>query len=163
MGLKPTQYRCASESLLRRFRKEGELPRIHPLIDLCNAASLAYALPVAALDAGKVAWPLQVRFADGSESYESFERRDRAPGSRRSELRRRARPGACAALDAPAKRLVGDPRVDAAVLVVMEAVHPSPSRRGRARVGARWRNRILLDRDVVQGHLSRQSPVFSVA
>ncbi|HAX26061.1 MAG TPA: hypothetical protein DCX80_13645, partial [Chloroflexi bacterium] len=40
MGLKPTQYRCASESLLRRFRKEGELPRIHPLIDLCNAASL---------------------------------------------------------------------------------------------------------------------------
>ena len=25
MGLKPTQYRCASESLLRRFRKEGEL------------------------------------------------------------------------------------------------------------------------------------------
>ena len=41
MGLKPTQYRCASESLLRRFRKEGELPRIHPLIDLCNAVSLA--------------------------------------------------------------------------------------------------------------------------
>src|SRR5438105_3496416 len=23
MGLKPTQYRCASESLLRRFKKEG--------------------------------------------------------------------------------------------------------------------------------------------
>lgn len=23
MGLKPTQYRCAAESLLRRFRKEG--------------------------------------------------------------------------------------------------------------------------------------------
>jgi DNA/RNA-binding domain of Phe-tRNA-synthetase-like protein len=29
MGLKPTQYRCASESLLRRFRKEGALPRLH--------------------------------------------------------------------------------------------------------------------------------------
>ncbi|MFI0445141.1 hypothetical protein [Actinomadura sp. 6N118] len=27
MGLKPTQYRCASEALLRRFRKEGTLPR----------------------------------------------------------------------------------------------------------------------------------------
>ncbi|HUR90210.1 MAG TPA: phenylalanine--tRNA ligase beta subunit-related protein [Ramlibacter sp.] len=72
MGLKPTQYRCASESLLRRFKKEGELPRIHPLIDLCNAASLAYAIPVAALDADKVAWPLQVRLANGSESYLSF-------------------------------------------------------------------------------------------
>ena len=27
MGLKPTQYRCASEALLRRYRKEGSLPR----------------------------------------------------------------------------------------------------------------------------------------
>ena len=35
LGLKPTQYRCASESLLRRFRKEGSLPRLHPLVDLC--------------------------------------------------------------------------------------------------------------------------------
>ena len=31
MGLKPTQYRCASEALLRRFRKENALPQIHPL------------------------------------------------------------------------------------------------------------------------------------
>ena len=72
MGLKPTQYRCASESLLRRFRKEGALPPIHPLIDLCNAASLAFAIPVAALDAAKVAWPLQVRPATGEENYLSF-------------------------------------------------------------------------------------------
>jgi DNA/RNA-binding domain of Phe-tRNA-synthetase-like protein len=41
MGLKPTQYRCASEALLRRFRKEGALPQLHPLVDLCNAASVA--------------------------------------------------------------------------------------------------------------------------
>jgi DNA/RNA-binding domain of Phe-tRNA-synthetase-like protein len=27
MGLKPTQYRCAAESLLRRYRKEQSLPR----------------------------------------------------------------------------------------------------------------------------------------
>src|SRR2546430_985375 len=46
MGLKPTQYRCAAESLLRRFRKEGSLPRLHPLVDLCNAVSLAFAIPV---------------------------------------------------------------------------------------------------------------------
>jgi DNA/RNA-binding domain of Phe-tRNA-synthetase-like protein len=72
MGLKPTQYRCASESLLRRFRKEGSLPQIHPLIDLCNAASLAFAIPVAALDVAKVAWPLQVRPATGKENYLSF-------------------------------------------------------------------------------------------
>jgi DNA/RNA-binding domain of Phe-tRNA-synthetase-like protein len=72
MGLKPTQYRCASESLLRRFRKEGALPPLHPLVDLCNAASLAFAIPVAALDVAKVVWPLQVRPALGTENYLSF-------------------------------------------------------------------------------------------
>lgn len=72
MGLKPTQYRCASEQLLRRFRKDGALPAIHPLIDLCNAASMAFAIPVAALDAGRIDWPLQVRPARGDEVYEAF-------------------------------------------------------------------------------------------
>ena len=72
MGLKPTQYRCASESLLRRFRKEGSLPRLHPLVDLCNAVSLAFATPVAVFDAARVAWPLEVRYAAGDEDYLTF-------------------------------------------------------------------------------------------
>jgi DNA/RNA-binding domain of Phe-tRNA-synthetase-like protein len=72
MNLKPTQYRCASESLLRRFRKEGELPRIHPLVDVCNAASLAYGVPVAVFDLAGVSGALQVRHADGSETYLSL-------------------------------------------------------------------------------------------
>lgn len=72
MGLKPTQYRCASESLLRRFRKEGALPGIHPLIDLCNAVSLAFAIPVAALDASRIVDGIDVRHATGSERYETF-------------------------------------------------------------------------------------------
>lgn len=72
MGLKPTQYRCASESLLRRLRKEGTMPRIHPLVDLCNAVSTAFALPVAALDVANVREWLQVRPADGSEDYLGF-------------------------------------------------------------------------------------------
>jgi DNA/RNA-binding domain of Phe-tRNA-synthetase-like protein len=72
MGLKPTQYRCAAESLLRRFRKEGSLPRLHPLVDLCNAASLAFAVPVAVFDAARVTWPLEVRYAAGDEEYLTF-------------------------------------------------------------------------------------------
>lgn len=72
MGLKPTQYRCAAESLLRRFRTQGSLPRLHPLVDLCNAVSLAFAVPVAVLDAAEVAWPLEVRYADGDEDYLTF-------------------------------------------------------------------------------------------
>src|SRR5277367_1259350 len=72
MGLKPTQYRCASESLLRRFRKEGSLPRLHPLVDLCNAISMAYAIPVAVLDVNAISGPLEVRYATGDEEYLTF-------------------------------------------------------------------------------------------
>jgi DNA/RNA-binding domain of Phe-tRNA-synthetase-like protein len=72
LGLKPTQYRCASESLLRRFRKEGSLPRLHPLVDLCNAVSMAYAIPVAVLDLDAISGPLEVRYATGDEEYLTF-------------------------------------------------------------------------------------------
>ena len=72
MGLKPTQYRSASEALLRRFRKEGSLPAIHPLIDLCNAVSLAFALPIAVFDLAKVEGSLEVRHATGQERYLTF-------------------------------------------------------------------------------------------
>ena len=72
MGLKPTQYRCASESLLRRWRKEGSLPELHPLVDLCNAISLAFAIPVAVFDVSKIADGLYVRYADGDEDYLTF-------------------------------------------------------------------------------------------
>ena len=123
MGLKPTQYRCASESLLRRFRKDGELPRIHPLIDLCNAASLAYAIPVAAFDVSQVAWPLQVRLAAGTEDYLAFGGEHERP-----------EPGEVAFVDAQGRaharrwthRQSGLSAVrddTAAVLLVMEAVH----------------------------------------
>jgi DNA/RNA-binding domain of Phe-tRNA-synthetase-like protein len=72
MGLKPTQYRCAAESLLRRFKKERALPEIHPLIDICNAISLAFAIPVAVFDVAKISETLEVRYAHGDESYLSF-------------------------------------------------------------------------------------------
>jgi DNA/RNA-binding domain of Phe-tRNA-synthetase-like protein len=72
MGLKPTQYRCASESLLRRFRREGGLPRLHPLVDVCNAISLAFAIPVAVFDVSKITGGIEVRYAAGDEDYLTF-------------------------------------------------------------------------------------------
>lgn len=72
MGLKPTQYRCASEALLRRLRKEGALPPVHPLVDICNAVSAAFAIPVAVFDVSKVTSRLEVRYATGDEQYLTF-------------------------------------------------------------------------------------------
>ena len=80
MGLKPTQYRCAAESLLRRFRKEGVLPRLLPLVDVCNAISLAFAIPVAVFDVSAITGNLQVRYAIGDEAYLTFSGQSEHPG-----------------------------------------------------------------------------------
>ena len=72
MGLKPTKYRSAAEALLRRFKREDDLPRLHSLVDFCNAVSLAFALPVAVFDLSQVAGYLVVRKAQGDEEYLAF-------------------------------------------------------------------------------------------
>ena len=72
LGLKPTQYRCAAESLLRRLRQDGDLPRIHPLVDTLNALSVGHALPIAVFDLRRVHGDLEVRLAIGSEHFTSF-------------------------------------------------------------------------------------------
>lgn len=69
MGLPPTRYRCAAESLLRRFRRDGALPALHPLVELGNALSIGYAVPVAVLDLDRIAGDPTVRPATGAETY----------------------------------------------------------------------------------------------
>lgn len=73
MGLKPTQYRCASEALLRRYRKSKELPSFHPLVDYLNYVSMAFGTPIAAFDVAKVAEGIEVRPASGTERYVTFQ------------------------------------------------------------------------------------------
>ena len=72
MDLKPTQYRCASEALLRRFRKDDALTSIHPLVDVCNAISIAFAIPIAVFDLKQVSGDLEVRRANGDEIFATF-------------------------------------------------------------------------------------------
>lgn len=73
MGLKPTQYRCAAEALLRRYRKEQQLPQLHPLVDALNAESMYAAIPIAAFDCQHIAEGIIVREATGTENYLSFQ------------------------------------------------------------------------------------------
>lgn len=145
MGLKPTQYRCASEALLRRYRVDGALPRLHPLVDLCNAVSMAFAIPVAVLDVARVEGFLEVRYARGDEVYHTF-----AGGTEHPN------PGevvfADAANSAHARRwtnrqsgLSAVRGTTGAVLVVAEAVHGTAAADVReltatiaAEVGALW-------------------------
>ena len=42
------RHRCASEYLPRRLRRDGELPRVHLGVGVCNAISAAFAIPTTA-------------------------------------------------------------------------------------------------------------------
>lgn len=45
---------------------------MHSLADLCNAVSVAFAIPTAAIDVDGVGGNLQLRPAIGTETYETF-------------------------------------------------------------------------------------------
>src|SRR6266702_7678755 len=68
-GVEPTQYRSASEALLRRLTKKGNIPSINLLVDLGNLVSIRYGLPVAVFERRVLQGTVTVHFADGSERY----------------------------------------------------------------------------------------------
>jgi DNA/RNA-binding domain of Phe-tRNA-synthetase-like protein len=161
MGLKPTQYRCASEALLRRLRKEGDLPRLHPLVDLCNALSVAHAIPVAALDLDHIGGNLQVRHASGSEDYLSFggEHEHPEPGevtfaddAGRAHARRWTnRQSALSAIQPTTTR----------VLIVVEALHGSAAHDVRELIDTLTQElRSIFGVSVRSAMLSNEAPTF---
>jgi DNA/RNA-binding domain of Phe-tRNA-synthetase-like protein len=127
MGFKPTKYRSAAEALLRRFRKEDTLPSLHPLVDLCNAVSLAFALPVAVFDLDRVDSGLEVCHASGDEQHMAFSGDMEGVGS--GEVIFRDRDGHAHARRwtfRQSRRSVVGPETDQA-LVVSEGLHETAS------------------------------------
>ncbi len=68
-GVNPTKYRSASEALLRRLTKKGDIPSINTLVDIGNLISIRYAVPIAIIDQAEITGTLTVHFADGTERY----------------------------------------------------------------------------------------------
>ena len=68
-GVKPTQYRNAAESLLRRLTKTGHIPSINAVVDIANLVSITHRLPVAVFDQVGVTGQTTVRFASGEEEF----------------------------------------------------------------------------------------------
>ena len=71
-GCDPTRYRPASEALLRRLVKGGELPEIFPLVDLNNCLSAELAVPCCVMFEGSFSEPMVLRSGVEGESYESL-------------------------------------------------------------------------------------------
>lgn len=71
-GAKPQRTPCSAEALRKRVLRDGELPSIDPVVDLYNAISLRYAIPVGGENfAAYVGMPRLV-IADGSERFDTI-------------------------------------------------------------------------------------------
>lgn len=68
MGASP-RYRSSVESLYERFLATGDLPMIHPVIDLYNWISLRHLVPMAGYDAEQIGGTLHLRSAMKGEIF----------------------------------------------------------------------------------------------
>ena len=48
IGINPNRYQCSIEALLDRIAKGKGMPQINPIVDLGNAVSLKYRIPIGA-------------------------------------------------------------------------------------------------------------------
>ncbi len=71
-GTDPTRYRPSSEALARRLLKGGELPAIHPLVDLNNLLSISLMVPCCVVDPSSLRPPFVLRGGRSGESMISF-------------------------------------------------------------------------------------------
>ncbi|MEU6537054.1 phenylalanine--tRNA ligase beta subunit-related protein [Streptomyces sp. NPDC047000] len=68
-GTNPRRIRPSVDALGRRLAKRGSLPRISPAVDSYNAVSVRHGLPAGAFDLDHVSGDVEIRYADGTESF----------------------------------------------------------------------------------------------
>ncbi len=70
LGMNPNKFMVSIEALAKRVQKSAALPHINPLVDLGNAFSLRYEVPMGAHDIDKMEpCGIAVRFSDLSDSF----------------------------------------------------------------------------------------------
>lgn len=72
IGVNPNRYMCSIEALLDRIAKGKGFPHINNIVDLGNAISVKYKLPIGAHDMATVSDALQVRPACGEDVFIPF-------------------------------------------------------------------------------------------
>ncbi|MEN1882593.1 B3/B4 domain-containing protein [Streptomyces mirabilis] len=68
-GTNPRRIRPSVDALGRRLAKKGELPRVNPAADSYNAVSVRHGLPAGAFDLDHVTGDVEIRHADGTETF----------------------------------------------------------------------------------------------
>lgn len=72
LGFNPNKYMCSIEALVKRILKGGDFPRINNVVDLGNAMSLKYILPMGAHDIDASPHDIEIRFAGAGDTFIPF-------------------------------------------------------------------------------------------
>lgn len=72
-GAKPQRTPCSAEALLKRATRDGTLPGINAVVDLYNAVSLRYALPVGGENVDAYRGSPRLVRATGSEAFDAMQ------------------------------------------------------------------------------------------
>lgn len=70
-GAKPQRTPCSVEALRKRAQRDGTLPPVNAVVDLYNAISLRYALPIGGEDADAYAGTPRLVVAQGGEAFDT--------------------------------------------------------------------------------------------
>lgn len=71
-GAKPQRTPCSADALRKRVLRDATLPRIDPVVDLYNAISLAFAVPVGGENLAAYAGPPRLVVATGTERFDTM-------------------------------------------------------------------------------------------
>ncbi|MFO1035082.1 MAG: phenylalanine--tRNA ligase beta subunit-related protein [Hyphomicrobiales bacterium] len=71
-GAKPQRTPCSAQALRDRVLKSGEFPELDPVVDLYNAISIKYAVPVGGENMLAYQGSPRLVVADGSESFDTM-------------------------------------------------------------------------------------------
>ena len=72
LGFNPNKYMCSIEALLTRIAKKKGFPSINGAVDLGNAVSLKYKVPLGAHDIDSFEGDLEVRAATAEDKFRPF-------------------------------------------------------------------------------------------
>ncbi len=69
LEMNPNKFMCSIEALLKRVQKGNSFPHINTIVDLGNAFSVKYEIPLGAHDIDKLEGDLEVRFSKENDTF----------------------------------------------------------------------------------------------
>ena len=70
VGINPNKFQCSVEAMVNRLSKGKEIPHINPLVDLNNAISIKYILPMGTHNLALSNSDVELRFANSKDTFQ---------------------------------------------------------------------------------------------